>query len=174
MSQKILKPTQNLVATKYFTARISYTPNNPDKHKRQATFLDAAESLPDTHVFYGHYLTKEVRCHRCGNTWLLPEEKMTDVNIAIEMLQDAFEDSFDVAFLVSGDSDLAAPVKTILRRYPKKRIIVVSPLNRKSQKLKSLATGYINLGEDVLRNSLLPDVYVKPDGTELKRPGKWK
>ncbi len=99
---------------------------------------------------------------------------MTDVNIAVEMLKDTFDDVFDVAFLVSGDSDLAAPVQTILQRYPKKRIIVVSPPNRKSQKLKCLATGYINLGEDVLRNSLLPDIYTKPDGTVLQRPEKWK
>jgi hypothetical protein len=33
-------------------------------------------------------------------------EKMTDVNIAVELLTDAFQDSFDVALLISADGDL--------------------------------------------------------------------
>jgi uncharacterized LabA/DUF88 family protein len=174
MAQNILRHDQRLVAIKYFTARISAHPNYPEKQKRQAIFLDAVETLPDTHLYYGHYLRKQIRCGQCDNVWDSPEEKMTDVNISVEMMKDAFDDAFDVAFLISGDSDLAAPIKTIRERYPKKRIIVVFPPNRHSKRLQSLATGYMRLGEDILRKSKLPDTYSRPDGVVLHRPEKWK
>ena len=173
MAQNLLRPAQSLVSVKYFTARVSATQKNSGKQKRQATYLDVVESLPKTRVFYGHYLTKKITCLQCGNAWAIPEEKMTDVNISVEMMTDAFDDAFDVALLISGDSDLAGPVQAILHRYPKKRIIVVSPPNRHSKRLKSLATGSINLGENILRKSLLPEKYERPDGLILERPKNW-
>lgn len=38
---------------------------------------------------------------------------MTDVNIAIQLLGDAFDDKFDVALVISGDSDLTTPVRRV-------------------------------------------------------------
>ena len=34
---------------------------------------------------------------------MAPIEKMTDVNIAVELMQDAFQDAFDTAILISAD-----------------------------------------------------------------------
>ncbi|MGH9629467.1 MAG: NYN domain-containing protein [Bryobacteraceae bacterium] len=42
-------------------------------------------------------------------------EKMTDVNIAVELLQDAFQGAFDTAILISADSDLIAPIAAVRR-----------------------------------------------------------
>jgi hypothetical protein len=39
--QNILQANQSLVEIKYFTSRVS---NNPDKQKRQSTYIDALES----------------------------------------------------------------------------------------------------------------------------------
>jgi len=52
LAAQLLKPSQALVATKYFTTVI----NQPDdKHKRQAVFLDALQTLPDFHLYYGQF-----------------------------------------------------------------------------------------------------------------------
>ena len=51
------------------------------------------------------------------------EEKMADVNIANQLLLDAMEGKFDSAFLISGDSDLVPPIRTIKTRFPDKKII---------------------------------------------------
>ena len=174
LSQNLLKPGQQLVALKYFTARISASPNNPDKHKRQAIFLDAVESLPQTQVFYGHYLPKPQQCFKCGATWFSHEEKMTDVNISVELMKDAFDDAFDVALLVSAVSDLSAPVETVLERYPSKRIIMVCPPERQSKKLESVASASFRLGRKKLQDSQFPDSYIKPDGFVLQRPARWR
>lgn len=174
LARNLLKPRQQLVCVKYFTARISAHPSDPGKQKRQATWLEALETLPDTKVFYGHYLPKEQRCFNCGATWIAHEEKMTDVNIAVELLRDAYDDQFDTALVISADSDLAPPIEAVLTKFPRKRVIVICPPERQSKKLETVASAMFRLGRKMLQDSQLPDTYAKPDGYVLKRPESWK
>lgn len=98
---------------------------------------------------------------------------MTDVNIAVEMLTDAFKNNMDIALLVSGDSDLVGPIQTIKNLYPKKRIIVAFPPERKSSALMNTAHGYTHISRASLLDSLFPDTVVKSPGIILKRPLSW-
>ena len=52
-------------------------------------YLDALETLEGVRLHYGHYLAKTRQCPRCRATWQVFEEKMTDVNIAVELLGEA-------------------------------------------------------------------------------------
>lgn len=174
LTENLLKPGQKLVFTKYFTARVSNNPRNPDKHKRQATFLEAIETLADTRIYYGHYLPKPQTCFKCGATWNAHEEKMTDVNIAVEMLNDAYDDAFDTAMLVSADSDLSAPVEAVRARFPKKRVVVACPPDRQSKRLESVASACFRIGRKKFHDSQFPDELCKPDGFVLKRPASWR
>ena len=110
LAENLLRPGQSLVAVRYFTARIRPQPDDPGKPVRQDTYLQALATLPDLHIHYGYYLAKDRRCSQCGADLQIYEEKMTDVNMAVEMLGDAQDDAFDTAILVSADSDLAGPV----------------------------------------------------------------
>ena len=47
------------------------------------------------------------------------EEKRTDVNIATDMLFDAFSDAADSFALLSGDSDFIAPLDLIRQKFGK-------------------------------------------------------
>lgn len=174
LGMKLLRENQQLLQVKYFTARISEVPSNPEKHKRQGIWLEAVEDLHNTQVFYGHYLSKVKRCFKCGSTWVDHEEKMTDVKIAVEMMRDAYEDRFDLALVVSGDSDLAPPIEAIRSRFPAKRIIVTFPPKRKSKQLESVANASFMIGRKVLQDSQFPDEFKKADGYTLKRPESWK
>ena len=107
LAENLLKPNQRLVTVRYFTTRISKTPANPEKQKRQSTYLDALITLPDTRLYYGHYLAKDKHCASCDAVWKTYEEKMTDVNIAVELLVDAQDDKFDTAIIVSGDQQFS-------------------------------------------------------------------
>jgi uncharacterized LabA/DUF88 family protein len=179
----LLKPGQRLVCTKYFTARVSGGRRGDpqalakaweEKRKRQSLFLEAVATLPDLQTFEGHFLSKTVECRNCGGGWRTHEEKMTDVRIATEMLTDAFADSFDVALLISADSDLVPPVSAIRSLFPRKRIIAAFPPKRSSEQLKKAVNGWLAIGEDKLRQSLFPDRIRKPDGFLLERPAKWR
>ena len=157
----------------YFTAGVFAEPHDPDKPVRQNTYLEALETLPDLHVHKGYYRAKEQRCSTCGATWKTYEEKTTDVNIAVELLGDAQDDVFDTAIVVSGDGDLAGPVRAVRRRYPHKRVVVAFPPGRHSAGLRNEATAFFTIGRDALRDSQFPQRVTKADGYVLTRPQKW-
>lgn len=171
MARRILKPDQMLIITKYFTSIVNHP---PDKHRRQAVYLEALSTLEGLEVYYGHYLSDMVTCRRCGHTHQTYHEKMTDVNIAVELMADAFQDRFDVALLVSADSDLVAPIQTVQRLFDQKRIVVAFPPGRSSNALKQAAYAYTFVGRNVLSRSVFPDQVTKPDGFVLQRPATWR
>jgi uncharacterized LabA/DUF88 family protein len=173
MATRLLKPNQTLQVVKYFTARVNVR-GASTKHVRQNTFLEAIESTPCTKVFYGQYQAKQKKCRSCDAQWTDYEEKMTDVNIATQLLCDAFADTFDTALVVSGDSDLAPPMEALRKLFPLKRIIAVFPPDRVSKKLRQVAHGQLTLGRKLLKDSQFPDAYTKPDGYVLKRPDSWR
>jgi len=174
LAQHLLKPGQSLIGTKYFTSRVSSTPRDPKKSNRQNRYLEALGTLASVDIFYGHYLEKTVNCFRCGAKWQLPEEKMTDVNIAVEMMVDAFQDRWDAALLISGDSDLTAPIMNIRHSFPTKRVVVAFPPDRHSAQLKKSAHAYFTIGRRNLSISQFPDAVRKEDGFELARPVEWR
>jgi hypothetical protein len=99
---------------------------------------------------------------------------MTDVNIAVRLLADAFEDRFDVALLLTADSDLTTPVQQVLSRFPEKRVVVVQPPGRNSASLCRAASAYFTIGEAKLRGAQLPTRVERSDGRGLARPDHWR
>ncbi len=173
MAENLLRPGQELAMVRYFTTRISPEPQDPDKPVRQNTFLEALTTLQDLYVHYGKYTPKSQTCLNCGTTWHTYEEKMTDVNIAVELLGDAQDDAFDTAIVISGDSDLTGPITAVQRRYSNKKVIVAFPPNRVSKQLSQVATAYVVIGRKKLSDSQLPDHVFRTDGYALTRPPSW-
>jgi uncharacterized LabA/DUF88 family protein len=171
MVEHLLKPDQTLIVTKYFTTIVK---RPEERRKRQAVFLEALQILNDFKFYYGHFLAETVCCRNCGHTYETYHEKMTDVNISVELMTDTFQDQFDVAVLVSADSDLVGPVKAVRRLFNRKRIVVAFPPGRSSKALKQAADAQIYIGRNVLAKSLFPDQIVKPDGYILHRPEQWQ
>jgi uncharacterized LabA/DUF88 family protein len=170
LSERLKKPDQEIVGVKYFTSRVS---NNPDKQKRQSTFIEALESV-GVQIFYGHYQKDRLECRRCGNTWANFNEKMTDVIIATQMLIDAYQDNYDMAMLISGDSDLVPPIKAIHANFKTKRVFVAFPPKRFNNSVSMEAKGSMVIGRRKLVESQFSEVVVKSDGFELKKPSEWK
>jgi uncharacterized LabA/DUF88 family protein len=170
LANRLLKPGQQLVEVKYFTARIGA---NAPKAARQNAYLEALGTLPGLSIHYGHYLSGNRTCPKCGFQIKVPSEKMTDVNIATEMLTDAFSGACDTALLLSADSDLTRPVQVIRSRFGR-RVIVVFPPDRHSATLAGAATAAFTLGVARIRQSQFPPQVAKPDGTILQRPAAWR
>lgn len=172
--RNLMLDDQELMALHYFSARISDNRGNSADAKRQTTYLDALATLDILQIHEGHYLEKTRQCRNCGNRWPDYEEKMTDVNIATQLLIDAFEDNFDSAVLVSADSDLVTPVREIRRRFAKKRIIAAMPPRRHSHDLASAAHAHFQIGEQKIRKSHLPEQIRTESGFVLRRPATWR
>lgn len=174
MSEKLLRPNQKLVLVRYFTARMPQDANDPGKVNRQNTYLEALQTLPETTLHEGYFVEKTRTCRRCGSTYKDYEEKMTDVNIATELLSDAQDDLFNTAFIVSADGDLAGPVAAVRRRYPGKRVIMAFPPDRNSVRMLKIATGFVRLRQSTIRTSQLPPRMTGPHGQSLRRPRTWR
>jgi hypothetical protein len=171
MVKSLLPPGQSLVCTKYFTSRVKYP---ADKRTRQSTFLDALNTLSDFVIFYGRYQLSDQECYHCHRIFKIHNEKKSDVNLAVEMLTDAFQDRFDVAFLVSADADLSAPVSKVKALFPEKYIVVALPPERSSFELNSLASQVLPIGRAVLARSQFPDQVTTASGYVLQKPVEWK
>jgi len=170
LAMQFLKPHQTLIETKYFTTVVKQP---DDKRRRQVVFLDALQTLSDFRIYYGQFLSDTVICRRCGHTYTTYHEKMTDVNISVELMTDALRDRFDMALLVSADSDLVGPVQTVHRLFSPKRVVAVFPPDRSSFSLKQVAKGVLHISHVELAKSLFPKEVVKPDGVILRRPKEW-
>ena len=147
LATSLLKPGQTLEGVHYFTSRIRANGRNVADMQRQSDYLDALATLPSLTIHYGHYLQKSRRCHSCGAQWMDYEEKMTDVNIAMQLLADAFDNHFDTALVISADSDLTTPVRQVRARFPAKRVIVAQPPGRNSVQLAGAATAAFTISE---------------------------
>jgi uncharacterized LabA/DUF88 family protein len=172
LSGSLLRQDQDLIETKYFTTRIS----SPEaKRKRQSDYLEALQAHCGTSLkmFFGHYQSEPWKCAHCNQVVPVSHEKKTDVNIAVEMMADAFQDAFDTALLISADSDLVPVVLALRRLFPKKSILVAFPPARASVELKNEANACITIGRAKLAGSQLPETVMKFDGRPLTRPAKW-
>jgi uncharacterized LabA/DUF88 family protein len=171
LSMSLLKQGQVLKKVKYFTAMIRH---NPNKEKRQRTYISALETLPNTEIYYGKYLTNQHTCPNCGNIENIPSEKMTDVNIATHLLTDAFNNAFDVAIVISADSDLIGPIKMVGQLFVNKKVVVAFPPDRVSFDLKNAASAYFHIGRQKFAKNQFPQVMQLPNGVKIQRPGSWK
>lgn len=165
-----LKPNQELIHIYYFTSRVR---NSPEKEKRQNNYIEALETLDNFDIIYGHYQSHKNECRRCGHIYQAASEKMTDVNIAVKLLENAYRDTFDTAFLVTGDSDLVPPIKSVHKFFVDKRVFVFFPPNRFNVSVKNVSKGNMTIGRKRLKDAQFPNSVFKKSGYELKRPKTW-
>ncbi len=171
MCFNLLKENQNLIFTKYFTSKIV---KPSDKHERQRTYLDALMTLDNFQIFYGKYQLNPLICPKCKYNYYIPNEKKTDVNIATELLCDAFDNKFDTAFLVSADSDLVPPIVKMIQRFPKKVVVLMFPPARGSKELVQTGFPHIRIGKGILTRSQFPDEIQTSTGFIIRKPIEWR
>ncbi len=163
----LLLPNNQLKRIKYYTARVVARPNDPSQPQRQQVYLRALETLPNIEVHFGHFLSHPVwatmivppqanRLHaNKSNVYvrvLKTEEKGSDVNLAAHMVRDAFNNEFEVAVVVSNDSDLLEPIK-IVRNELGKSVGILNPHRKASRALAREADFVKQIRHGVLRES---------------------
>ena len=114
--QRLLLANQELREVWYFTARVR---DSPAAEARQAVYLDAlATYCSKVRRVEGRFQERTRSCWECGAHWIGYEEKETDVNIAVALVEDAVQDAYDTALLISGDSDLRPAIAAVRRVRP--------------------------------------------------------
>lgn len=115
----------------------------------------------------GKFHKRKVRCDKCGEKYLAPVEKRTDVSIGVKLFRLAFEDKFDRALLLSGDTDQVPAVKAVRECFPGKRVGVLLPLMRVNRELEQAANFSIHIEREHFEGCRLPDPYTMKNGKEI-------
>jgi len=131
---KHLLPKNEIIKIKYFTAPVTARPNDPDQPNRQQLLFRALQTIPELEIIYGHFLSHEIMMPLAHPgpggpkhvRVIKTEEKGSDVNIAAHMINDGYKGRYQVAILVSNDSDLVEPVR-IVRNELKLPVGVLNP-----------------------------------------------
>lgn len=98
------------------------------------------------------------------------EEKGSDVNLAVHILNDAWLDVFDSAVIISNDSDIAESLRLIKTHHPLKTIGLLSPVNSPSAELRKYVDYIKKIRSGVLAASQLPNPI---PGTTINKPATW-
>lgn len=176
-----MMPNSTIVGIKYYTALVSSRPHNPDQPQRQQLYLRALRTIPNLEIHLGHYLMHEVPMAKvvpAGQPAEMvkvykTEEKGSDVNLATHMVHDAHMDRFDVAVLISNDSDLVAPVRIINGELNKKVVLLAPDRSRPARALLGVVSSMKQIREGALRASQFPETLTDAQGT-FARPVRWR
>jgi uncharacterized LabA/DUF88 family protein len=180
MLARALLPAYDVLRIKYYTAKIQPNPHDPDQQVRQQIYLRALATLPDIEVFFGSFLTKDKTfpdsicwSHGVFRPVLVvkTEEKGSDVNLASHMIRDGFRDEYDIAALISNDTDLEEPVRIVSEEL-RKGVALLHPTKHPSGKLGQYATTSRRIRSGALRASLFPDALTDSIGT-FHKPPSW-
>jgi uncharacterized LabA/DUF88 family protein len=103
----------------------------------------------------------------------IPEEKRTDVNIAVYLLKLAIQDIFDTAIIITGDTDLIPAMDATMNLFPTKRIGIIFPPNRATESLKNSSSFWTKIKEKHLYRCLFPQNIRVSDSESISCPKDW-
>lgn len=178
-STNLLDSTHQIEKIKYYTAHISSRDGNNDSRLRQKYYLQAIERyIPEVEIYYGHYLTHEISAKVVNPPpnfikVYKTEEKGSDVNLALHVLNDAWKDAYDCAVVVSNDSDLSEALRLVKNQNSKTMGLIFPNTNSKrkpSRELASHADFIKHIRAYTLSESQLPD---QISGTNIYKPSNW-
>ncbi len=176
--QKVLGPENKLVKVKYFTARVQPSPSDPNVNIRQDAYLRALTAhCPLVEIHFGHFLRHKVWMEHANpppskvDVWK-NEEKGSDVNLALHLLNDAWLNAYDCAVVVSNDSDLAESMRLVKVQHKKLLGLVTpgAPQRKTSRQLQQHADFVKPIRTWALKASQLPNPI---PGTTIQKPADW-
>jgi hypothetical protein len=184
LCERMLSSDSDIVGIKYFTARVKVRPGNPHAGQRQQTYFRALATVPNLTIHYGRFLERAAtrRCVKDDNrgrarfveVWET-EEKGSDVNLASHLLIDGWRARYDLAVVISNDSDLKEPVR-LVREELNAPVGVLNPHGNRSWALspKQLPRGsfYKPIRRAALRASQFP-IQVPDASGIVHKPTSW-
>lgn len=188
LAEKLLRPENIITNVRYYTAHVSGR-IDPTSPARQQLYLDALQTLPEISIHLGTFLTTEKFAGlakppnfrprvELAEPWpdvvkvIKVEEKGSDVNLACHLLLDAFQGNFDVAAVLSNDSDLVEPIR-IVTQVLGKPVGLLSPVGNPNPQLQRASSFVRRISVSDLTASQFQDVLSRDDGSTVRKPMGW-
>lgn len=185
LCEKSLPKDADIVAIKYYTARVS-SKINPDSPKDQQAYLKALSSISCLSSYFGSFQVSEkisflaspLEFHPKLTTQPKPiprfarvvktEEKGSDVNLGVHLVRDGFKGDFDQAAVLTNDTDLNEPIRIVAQELGLP-VVLLTPVPKPAEGLRRLATNVRHI-KPYIPASQFPDVVITKSGTANKPP----
>lgn len=186
LAQDVLSSENVISEVKYYTARVSAR-IDADAPRRQQIYFDALSTIPEVSIFQGKFLVTKPYAALAppptnGKSPFQPwptvvriiktEEKGSDVNLGAHLVRDAFTDAFDVAVVISNDTDLCEPIRIVVEELGKP-VGIICPAENVANDLKDVASFVRHITHNRLARAQFPDPVIDGDGNELRKPATW-
>ncbi len=173
-----LRPDDDIQTIHYFTALM-----RPPQDIDQQTYLAALATCPKVNIVLGKFKDRRFKCrvrtcaHLGDKHYMGREEKRTDVNIAVQMLDDAYQDRADRFVVVSGDSDFVPAVDRVKTRFPDKVVVVYvpsrNPIRGAAVELRGSADRHRTLPLALIKKCPFPATIPDGKGGTIHKPTTW-
>ncbi|TVR11698.1 MAG: NYN domain-containing protein [Salinarimonadaceae bacterium] len=190
LAERVLNPVNRILQVRYYTARVSGR-LDPTSPARQQIYLNALATVPEISVHMGTFLSSTkfaglvhppdfrprlpqpmaepwpnvVKVHKT-------EEKGSDVNLASHLLLDAFRGNFDVAAVLSNDSDLVEPIRIATEELGR-TVGLLTPVSNPNPQLRRVSRFLRTISVGHVAASQFPESVVADDGALIQRPSQW-
>ncbi len=102
---------RKIVIISYYNAPLDKT-KNLEKYKSQEKFFEKIKKIPNFNLVLCKLLKRKIKGTN-KSYYIIKED---DIYMAVDMVEGASDDNFDVAILVSGDGDFVPAVKAVQKR----------------------------------------------------------
>jgi len=189
-----LFPRDNIHRIRYFTSKVRSTAKDPKKLQRQETYIRALKTIPNLTVHYGvfktHVKRRVLACSHCGADYgkglvcphydppqlievLECHEKGSDVNLGSYLLLDGFRNEFEIAAVISNDSDLATPIR-LVRCELGLDVGIVNPRGtRPCAELRTVATFNKTVFKSALKSCQFSAIVYDSHRRAIAKPQDW-
>ncbi len=163
----------------YCTAIVKDAPWDPQQSQRQRTFIRALETV-GVEVHYGSFISNVVRMPSArpglrGRRRMLEvlktEEKGSDVNLASLLVAHGYQARYEVAIVVSNDSDLVLPIR-IVKDELHLPVGILNPHKKFAVELDKVASFKKMIRQGVLAAAQFPPQLQDQHGT-ITKPASW-
>jgi hypothetical protein len=161
LAQRLL-PDDTIERVKYFTAHISGR-RDADAPRRQRIYLNALSCVPEMSIYFGTFkerrkrrpLVTPIPGHAPVQEFFDTEEKGSDVNLAAHLVYDGCTNAYEVAAVISNDTDLIEPIRIVAHQLGKS-VILLSPC-KPHEELVAVASAKRQIHRRDIRESQFPD-----------------
>lgn len=196
LADEIVDDGTTVTAVNYYTAPVSGKIDH-DAPKRQQALFSALRTVPEIRIYNGRFLYSEKwaglahppRAKPDGYVWTEPppavvyvaktEEKGSDVNLGVHLVRDAFVDAFDIAYVVTNDTDLVEPIRIVTQEVGKP-VCIVAPCRPRSSRapvpspsLEAVSSFKHYIDDNELAAAQFPSVILRKGKKPVTKPAEW-
>ena len=177
LASRLLDPNDTVERVRYFTARVSARAGKPDSPRKQQIYLSALATVPIVAFHYGKFLPKTKWRPLVNGGGFVEvhdtEEKGSDVNLATHLVNDGWHNRYDLALVMSQDTDLIEPIRIVTQERNLQVGLVWLDGGRPNNKLAAVSTFVRHVSGADLAASQFPARILRPNGTEIDKPAVW-